>query len=180
MNCGDFQLTEIHKSLVTYGKNQNIDNIDWLYLVPPNAILNANLKTTTVSKYLRENGYKVIDLVDQKNRKEMQPEPEMFRVIQYESCRGLDGWITVLYEFDKFLEHKLELSFNVDLSKFYDFEQLDIAAKQFAWNWASMVFSRAMDTIVINIKNPDYGIGRLMVDHCRQNKDIVQFEPSIN
>ena len=179
LNSGDYESTSIHEELKEYSKIQNVDNIDWLFVVPPSAVKNGPIKTTTISNYLRDQGYEVMDLVEHKVRKEIHSDPKMFRVVQYEGCRGLEGWVTVLYKFDQFLEMKMCLFSEIDVSKPYNFNDLDIQTKQFVWNWLSMVFSRAMDTIVLNISNTRYGIGRVIVDHCRQNEDCVTFKPNI-
>ena len=39
-----------------------------------------------------------------------------------------------------------------------------------------MVLARAMDTVVVHLENPKSGIGQDLIDFCRDNKDVVEFE----
>ena len=179
LNCGNFESTGVFEDLATNCKMQGIENIDWLVMIPPSAVIQGAPKSTTISSFFNSKGFKALDLVEEKNRKEIYSDTEAFRVIQYESCRGLEGWVAVLYRFDDFLEMKLNSQFNINTAIPYSFEDLDIKSKQFVWNWFSMVFSRAMDTVVLNVNNPSYGIGRVIVDHCKQSLDTVEFKPQI-
>ena len=166
--------SNLHTQLLKESAGQNIKNIDWLFLVPPFRILNTENKTTEISKFLKSQENNVIDMVEPKFRDHFSNNPEDFRVLQYESCRGLEGWNLILDNFDSFLEMK----FKNYLEDRYDAE-LDIAdydneIVEFVWNWLSMVLSRAMDTIVIHINDPRSKFGQLLNDQCRAMPDFVE------
>ena len=68
--------------------------------------------------------------------------------MQYDSCRGLEGWIVVLDQFDTFLKWKINSITGDDISEFDRFEELNVETQELIWNWTSMVLARAMDTLL--------------------------------
>ena len=93
--------------------------------------------------------------------------------MQYDSCRGLEGWIVVLNQFDTFLKWKINSITGNDISEFDHFQELSLETQELIWNWTSMVLARVMDTLVIHLDNPVSGFGRTIIDYCRSNRDVV-------
>ena len=170
-----YELNEnLHAQLIKEAETQNIKNIDWLFLVPPSRVLETKNKTTEISNFLRSEENQVIDMVEPKFRDHFSNNPVDFRVLQYESCRGLEGWNLILDNFDTFLEMKLKNHLGNQYNSELDIEDYDAEIVEFVWNWMSMVISRAMDTIVIHIENPRSKIGQLLNDQCRAMPDFVE------
>lgn len=172
----DYSASNIHQKLCKEASKTNIDNLDWLFLVPPDSVKNHVPRTSDMSDFIRKLGGEVIDLFEKPARKEVQTDPNKFRVMQYESCRGLEGWIVVLHRFDVFLTEKIRLLSIKEFTGQDRYDDLNIEAKEHLWNWTSMVLARAMDTVVVHLENPKSGIGRDLIDFCRDNKDVVEFE----
>lgn len=168
--------SSLHETLINDAKKADVDNIDWLFLVPPSSIIKDKMRSSDISEYLRSKGEEVIDLVNINVRKQIHSNPKNYRVIQYESCRGLEGWIVILHKFDKFIEMKVRSEFDIKQDQPIFIEDLGIVEKSFIWNWISMIFSRAMDTVVLHLEDPTKGIGRWLIDYCRSNREIVLFE----
>ena len=169
-----YELNEnLHAQLIKEAETQSIKNIDWLFLVPPSRILETENKTSEISNFLRSEGNQVIDMVEPKFRDHFSNNPVNFRVLQYESCRGLEGWNLILDNFDTFLEMKLRNHLGPQYDSEREIEDYDAEIVEFVWNWMSMVISRAMDTIVIHIENPRSKIGQLLNDQCRAMPDFV-------
>lgn len=153
--------------------DDKIDNLDWLFLVPLEGLSKYSSSTSNISNAIRNFGGQVHELFDTPAKKEIQPDPNKFRVMQYDSCRGLEGWIVVLDQFDTFLKWKINSITGDDISEFDRFEELNVETQELIWNWTSMVLARAMDTLVINLDNPVSGFGRTIIDYCRSNRDAV-------
>ena len=168
--------TKLHEKLIEAAIQTDTDNIDWLFLVPPTSITHGSPRSSDLSIFLRSQGETVVDLVDMNVRRQIHSNPRSFRVIQYESCRGLEGWNVILHNFDTFIEMKICSEFNLDKAQIDSFETLGIKEKTFVWNWISMVSSRAMDTLVIHLSNPNSSVGKWLMDYCRSNRDMVLFE----
>jgi hypothetical protein len=59
------------------------------------------------ARLLRAWGFEVWDGASADVRNSYPVSPQELRVVQYESCRGLEGWITFLWGLDEFFEYKL-------------------------------------------------------------------------
>lgn len=172
----DYRQTNLHQRLCKEATKANVDNIDWLFLVPPMSVTNSEPRTSDMSNYLNNIGGNVLDLFESPARKEIQPDPQKFRVMQYESCRGLEGWVVVLHRFDAFLTSKIALFSDKETTNPKRYNELGLEEKEKIWNWMSMVLARAMDTVVIHLENPSSGIGRDLFDFCQINRDAVELE----
>ena len=82
---------------------------------------------------------------------------DAIRVFNYQSCRGLEGWVVIANNLDLFLEEidKLTVSCIEGLSLL---ETKEIVVTQ----WLYMILSRPIDTLVISLKNPNTRISRLI------------------
>ena len=92
-------------------------------------------------------------------------------MFQYDSCRGLEGWIVVCLNFDELIEYKLKEAEHIDFSDNIAFESKSEAIKKYAYTWAMMPLTRAIDTLVITLKNPDSEIGKILKNVCSNFKD---------
>jgi len=76
---------------------------------------------------------------------------DALRLVQYDSCRGLEGWTVINYAFDELWEYKYRqwLASPQELATLFDTREQCAAA--FASVWAMIPLTRAMDTLVINV-----------------------------
>ncbi|MEN1478110.1 hypothetical protein AAIH16_31325, partial [Pseudomonas aeruginosa] len=100
---------------------------------------------------------------------------EQFRIVQYESCRGLEGWVVVNFALDEFFSYKQE---NAKVSEeergdiFYDEAE---AALEYARKWVMIPLTRAIDTLVIHVSDPGSYIGRIAIDLHRKYPDSIDY-----
>lgn len=73
------------------------------------------------------------------------------RVVQYESCRGLEGWAAINLGFDDFIRMKTDGWGALRGVGPGFFSDDTTAASRFAARWAMIALTRAIDTIVIEI-----------------------------
>lgn len=73
------------------------------------------------------------------------------RVVQYESCRGLEGWVAINLGFDAFIKEKMDGWEAQTRDGPGDFSDDTTAARRFAARWAMIALTRAIDTIVIEL-----------------------------
>jgi len=144
--------------------------IDLLHCVPPSAIFEEDgRKQSTLAKVLRdERVWKTWDAVDEIVRRNFPRSREMFRVVQYESCRGLEGWITVLDGFDEFWENRCRIQASTadDVSDFADPESV-------AWRWCMIPLTRPIDTLVVCLRDKSSKVAQVMEALVSQLPDIV-------
>jgi hypothetical protein len=75
--------------------------------------------------------------------------PTEFRVLQYDSSRGLEGWTVFLWGLDDFFEYKIgEWHRSHAASEAAD---ADRQASLFAVRWLMIPLSRAIDMLVIQV-----------------------------
>ena len=78
---------------------------------------------------------------------------KQLRVVQYESCRGLEGWAAINLGFDEFLRIKIDGWGAQADGEPGDFVDDSSAARRFAARWAMIALTRAIDTIVIEVSD---------------------------
>lgn len=137
------------------GDTPSIRNIDWLFCIPNDGV-NLRSGASKIGEWLA-----TLDLpsdatdvgiwegLDDLGKTTM-PGNDEFRIIRYESTRGLEGWITVLLDFDVFLND--QITKRCDHAKpWHDLsteEKNDVAA------WVMIPLTRAVDTLVITLRDP--------------------------
>jgi hypothetical protein len=99
-------------------------------------------------------GYKAFVALRPGKRNQMFPLDE-FRVISYQACRGLEGWTVVCHEWDTFIEHTLK---NVKSSN----------SDSVISNYTFMAMTRAIDSLVITLRNPESEISIQIINTARQ------------
>ena len=71
-----------------------------LFLVPPSLV-----REQIVSK-LNKLGIKLWDGTQYELRAEYSIDMEEHRILQYDSCRGLEGWVVICLDLDQFVKYK--------------------------------------------------------------------------
>lgn len=78
---------------------------------------------------------------------------EALRIVQYNSCRGLEGWTVINYGFDEFWDYKYRQRLAQPRGTDDLFVTAEEEAIEFASRWVMISLTRAMDTLVINISD---------------------------
>jgi hypothetical protein len=77
---------------------------------------------------------------------------DQLRIVQYESCRGLEGWTVVNLAFDRFYDHKLKEGETLLRGRSAEgMASSALLAQRFAARWLTIPLTRAMDTLVIQL-----------------------------
>jgi hypothetical protein len=76
---------------------------------------------------------------------------EELRFVQYDSCRGLEGWTTVNYNLDQLWDYKKRQWLSEDHAHDPLMESREEAAERHAARWTMIPLTRAIDTLVINV-----------------------------
>lgn len=168
----------LHSQLTAYCKEQQCENYDMLFLAPPKMIEHENDHSyfRNLQKW-KELGIAVFDGTDERKRDEYPSRAEECRLFQYESCRGLEGWVVVCLQFDTFINEKKD---KFDVKKHAEesvaLESYDEKLNRYLWMWSMLPFTRAIDTLIITLKDPKSETGRLLKRLSDNNPDIVTWE----
>jgi hypothetical protein len=173
---GNAMNEDFHRRLAATAKNDGNHPIDMLYCVPPGWVktgLNGE-KTSSVAAQYHKWGLKTWDGVDPELRGEYPTNLEQYRIVQYESCRGLEGWVVVNFGLDEFFDYKYS---NADISEaekndlFFNIEE---SAIEYAKKWIMIPLTRAIDTLVLHVVKEDSYIGKILVELHQNHPESVE------
>lgn len=173
---GDALSEGFHRRLSATAKDDGNQPIDMLFCVPPNWVktnMNGD-KSSTVADQYKKWGLKTWDAVDPELRGEYPTSLDQYRIVQYESCRGLEGWVVVNFGLDEFFDYKRS---NAEVSKeeksdmFFDHEE---SAIEYAKKWIMIPLTRAIDTLVLHVSDEDSYIGKLLLGLHEKHPESVQ------
>jgi hypothetical protein len=167
---------EIHQRLFSSALELGNYPVDLLGCVPPSYVSRDNEKIFSFpSKTLNSWGFKVWDGVNPNTRNEYPTYRDDFRIVQYDSCRGLEGWIVINYAFDEFWEYKYRQALNDPYVANDMLVSKEEAAKKIVSLWSMIPLTRAMDTLVLNLSNEDSYIKSVLRDLYDKNQDFINW-----
>lgn len=153
-----------HRRLIATSNSDGNKPIDVLLCVPPTWVTKTDEgRESIVAKAYRNWGHEVWDAVDPKLRGEYPTSLEQFRIVQYESCRGLEGWVVVCFALDKFFDYKksnAEILSNEEKDDMF-YEESE-AALEYAKKWLMIPLTRAIDTLVLHVTDKDSYVGTVL------------------
>lgn len=155
--------TKIHEEICEHCKESECENYDILILVPPTMVdvdKNGERHFKHMSKY-KEAKINVFDGTNISNRHRY-PTKDMARLYQYDSCRGLESWVTVCCQFDELIKYKMETIDRKEVMKKYQGFDIDAGIKKYIYTWALMPLTRPVDRLVITLKDPNSEIGVIL------------------
>lgn len=141
--------------------------IDMLHCVPPSSIEASNgRRGSKLAAAFARQGWESWDGVDDVVRKSFPRSAGELRIVQYESCRGLEGWTVVLDGLDEFWDRKREEALK---ESSYPAE-----AESVAWRWCMIPMTRPIDTLVITIRNKESMLARVLAKVSSKMPDTVE------
>lgn len=164
---------QFHDELMERNKRDGNCPVDTLFCLPP-----VLAKDGHVAKIFTEWGYKVWYGVDPNDRKTFPLDLEQIRIVQYDSCRGLEGWIVVNLRFDELYDYKVKQYLPTEEEKNQLFFDRDKAAHLFATNWLMIPLTRAIDTLVIQVSSGEHKIKKTLRDVADECGEIVEWRKS--
>jgi len=115
-------------------------------------------------------GERAWDGTQAETRETFPTDPEQYRVVKYESCRGLEGWTVICLEFDRFFDLK-QLHAKPEESGLL--RTADALAKEHAARWCMIPMTRAIDTLVLQVLTGSR-LGALLHQLRAQHPDFVE------
>lgn len=142
--------SKLHAKLIEAAKALECEEYDILFLV--HGGLTDTNGFTSLDKF-KSKGIHIFDGTREDLRDEGYPENGLSkcRMYNYASCRGLEGWVVICLEFDVWLKNMI----GNNTSKI---DQVYLKSL--------MPLTRAVDHLVITLKDPDSEIGKLLKSLC--------------
>lgn len=166
---------DLHEALLSRGRIFKAEPYDLLFLVPRQSVKKDHFILYDV---FQEDGIHIFDGTNPYNRNRFPIIAEDSRLYQYDSCRGLEGWTVVCYKFDLIFNNKKDDY----LKKIHNGQIVlpegvteDEYTNDLAALWILMPLTRAIDTLVITLDNPNSYIGTILKKLSSQKglKDYV-------
>ena len=171
----DDNLFSIHKQEIERLKSAGNIAYDMLYLVPHSLVKKRAGETQFAMKTeFERQGIFIWDGTNPKNREGYSIDSEEVRLIQYESARGLEGWTVVCMDFDTFLDEKKEEYVDGKVDTLL-LESPQERKKKYLYNWSMIPLTRAIDTLVITIKDPQSATGKMIHEIAQECPDYVSW-----
>ena len=165
----------IHEEIVEHCKRSMCENYDILILVPPSMV---TINDDGESHFYKINEYKRagIDVFDGTNfsNRHRYPTKDMARLYQYDSCRGLEGWVTVCCQLDELIKYKIDTTDRIVIKDMYQGFDVEQGVKKFVYLWALMPLTRAVDKLIITLKDPNSEIG-IILKNLSKSFDFIKW-----
>jgi len=146
---------------------KDVENIDILNCIPSNTKTSSIVNTANI---------KIWDGVDEVTRGIPPKGIEYQRFVRYQSCRGLEGWITVNHFLDEYWDHEYKEAkskLKEEGQELVFDEVISDKAIDYANKWAFIAFTRSIDTMAISIKDKNSTIGKILKDLHERYPDFI-------
>jgi hypothetical protein len=120
-------------------------------------------------------GEEVWDGVSRDLRRTYPTSVEQLRIVQYDSCRGLEGWTVINLAVDDFYEYKRRSwkpPEDLPPGVYPDDPKL---AAQFAARWMLIPLTRGIDTLVLQIGSASSAVGQALGDLVPKCGDFLEW-----
>jgi hypothetical protein len=167
-------MDELQKDILSAAIKAGNQPIDTLHCVPPSTIRQRDgRRHSDLGRAFLSHGWECWDAVDETTRRSFPRSVMALRIVQHESCRGLEGWTTVLDGLDEFWSLKYDGAPLDSQSRGVVDPQLHASAV--AWRWCMIPLTRSIDTLVITLRFTDNALARAIDRVARALPDIVEF-----
>ncbi|MNS70672.1 hypothetical protein D3C72_1040190 [compost metagenome] len=148
--------------------------IDSLFCVPPADIVRGDSgRESRAARTLTGWGHEVWDGAGDSARREFPRSADCLRIVQYASCRGLEGWTVFLEGLDQFWRQSRDDAFRIVAQNDELVPAADAAATS-AWRQCLIPLSRGIDTLVIHLADAESEASRTLLGAARSHPDFVE------
>ena len=148
---------------------------DMLFLTPHSLVEKEPRHFKLKNEFL-SHGIDIWDGTVAENRAVYSTDGDQARVLQYDSSRGLEGWTVVCLDFDAFLDEKSDhYSDESKSSSSLLLESEEERHIKYLLNWALIPLTRAIDTLVITLRDPSSETAVKLKEIANNYPDYITF-----
>lgn len=167
-------LQQARQALLAEARLAGNSLIDFLHCVPSTEVIGtSNGPRSRLAEQFEREGLVAWDAVNPLVRRDFPRSLETARIVQYESCRGLEGWVTVLDGLDEFWQSKFEASLKQEVSG-REFVEPKARASRAAWQWVMIALTRPIDTLVITLRDPESEVTKIINMVAKKHRDFME------
>ena len=157
-----FDKPGLHSDLVKSSAELGNKPVDMLACVPPRENTDERDICAEKAEGFGKLGQRIWNGTDPQLRRIPPTEANELRLVHYESCRGLEGWTTINFGFDRFYTQKKGLARIPGPGDPEDITDRELWATRVAGAWAMIPLTRAIDTLVIEVSKNDSDIKAIL------------------
>lgn len=148
---------ELVRAIAASAREGNADPVDCLVCVPHSNIMQeaGGRRHARFADVVAAAGGRAWDASDPGTRGTAPTDKDLWRIVQYDSCRGLEGWIALALDLDDFYANRLRHP------NFHPDEQHGDPATV-ARRWLMIPLTRAVHTLVITIRDPQSPVAGIL------------------
>ncbi len=183
IKIGDYT-KDLHDREFDICKKQGNSAYEMMFLVPPSLVTRIKtndkfgnpieIRSFEKTEEFEKIGINIWDGTKTDLRTEYPTDLEKHKLLQYESCRGLEGWTVVCMELDEFMRYKFETFEEEDTGELA-LETFDEKRNRFVNLWTLIPLTRAIDTLIITIKNKESKIAKVLYEIYLRNPDNIEW-----
>ena len=169
------RLYSVHTEEINRLKHSGNIAYDMLYLVPHTWVKKEYGNACFAKKDdFEKNGIFFWDGTNDIIRDSYSIRSDEIRILQYDSSRGLEGWTVVCVDFDVFVEEKYKeyVEGKVDTLLL---ESPEERKKKYIYNWMMIPLTRAIDTLIITLKDIQSEMGKLLKNIADECPDYISW-----
>ncbi len=172
-----FGISSLHNHLVEMNAADGNQPVDMLMCVPPSLVLRheGEQPRSIVAGRLVADGFAVWDGVSTAVRDSYPTSVSQLRVVQYDSCRGLEGWVTIALGLDDFYQHKRD-TWQPPPAEPGSLTDDPEEIHRHAGRWLMIPVSRAVDTLVIQVQSGSSRVRDALSQAAAACADFVEWQ----
>jgi hypothetical protein len=149
--------------------------IDFLVCVPPDDVDGGlGSRRSRLGGELRKLGFEIWDATDRDIRRDFPRGTDTLRLVQYASCRGLEGWTVVAEGLDSYWANCFSNWVAPASAENDMFRSSADMAKDEAWHKVLIPLTRSIDTLVITLEDPASEFAQMILRIAKRLPDIVE------
>jgi len=177
-----FEHRALHDKLLDLNNRDGNSPVDMLFCVPPGLVTHqpvSGIARSQAAVYFEQWGFNTWDGAAEDIRESYPVDIDQLRIVQYESCRGLEGWTVVNLGLDSFYELKIAKA-----NEFISIHQPQansmlgeerFSPQQYAARWLLIPLTRALDTLVIQLDKQHSPIRTALEAAASEYSDYVEW-----
>jgi hypothetical protein len=152
---------------------------EMLFLAPPMLVDPQRRRFALQDEWARwQPAVRIWDGISPDLRSEYPQRVDEHRVLQYDSCRGLEGWTVVCLDFDDFVQYKHNTApaqLPIEAQKTLPLRDEAEERALHAARWSLIPLTRAIDTLVITLRDPQSATARQLREIAAKMPDAVEW-----
>jgi hypothetical protein len=164
---------DLHRRLTAANERDGNRPYEMLFVVPP-SLVDKEPRGFRLTNEWAGWGISLWDGTKSDVRTEYPRDVKQHRLLQYDSCRGLEGWVVVCIWLDEFISYKkwfFDQKAHPPGEELFEEETRDT----FAHRWSMIPMTRAVDTLVITLRDAYSEVAEVLRKLSRDNSSFVEW-----